>query len=547
MGNVDSGKIERVLLVYPAFSEFNYWNARDLYGILGKKHSIVPLGLITMASHLPKEWELSFVDLNCRPLSDAEIEACDLVMTGGMISQQPETLSVIKRVKALGKTVVVGGPDATSQPEVYACADFLVLDEAENTIHPFLEAIQRGETSGIFQCPEPKPDVTKIPIPRFDLVPLEDYLYPAVQYSRGCPYNCEFCDIIELYGRVPRVKTPDQLMAELTVLYEQGHRGGVELVDDNFIGNKREVKPMLRRLIQWQEEHDWPFYFGTEATITLAQDAELLSLMKKAQFKRIFIGIETPDPDLLRTTQKKQNTLRPIVEDVRRIVDHGMLVSAGLILGFDGEKTGAANAIVDLVEETDILPAMFGLLCAAPGTQLQRRLLKEGRLFQTDGGRTTLEGEVDQMTGGLDYIPQRPRVEILREYRDALEALYFPRNYFGRLRRLLTYYDPGLRYRSTLSALPGQVKGLVRLLFWIGPRWDLWGEFLHAAVTGSRYGMSSLNLAVMYAAAFLHFERQTKYVVEHCNDQIGEVEREGEEAYNRKRTIHAQAAVHAGS
>ncbi|PJA11564.1 MAG: B12-binding domain-containing radical SAM protein [Elusimicrobia bacterium CG_4_10_14_0_2_um_filter_63_34] len=533
----------RALLVYPAFSEFSYWNPKSLYRLAGRKHFMPPLGLMTMAALLPADWELSLADLNCRTLTDEEIDAADLIMTGGMITQQRRTLELIDRVRARSKPVVVGGPDATSQPDKYAAADFLVLDEAENTLSAFLAALERGERSGVFRRPDPKPDVTAVGVPRFDLVRMEDYLYPAVQYSRGCPFNCEFCDIIELYGRVPRTKTPTQFIAELDALYNRGYRGGVEIVDDNFIGNKKEVKPMLRALIVWQEERGWPFYFGTEATLTLAQDEELMGLMREAQFKRVFLGIETPDPELLRITQKRQNTLEPVVNSVRKIDSFGMIVSAGLILGFDGEKTGAGAAIVDLVQAADIPMAMFGLLTSVPNTQLERRLRKEGRLLKPEGGFRQKAGEDDQLSFGLNYVPSRPRAEILREFKGALNALYGKRLYFQRVIRFLKRHDPALRYRSPGAALAGQVSGFLRVLGMYAARPDLWGSFLAAIAAGLRFGMSGLNLAVIYCAAFLHFEKQTVYVSRRLDAQLAEVERAGESAYHASRRLEEEAAA----
>jgi len=521
--------VKRVLLVYPAFSEFSFWNPKSLYRLAGRKHLMAPLGLITMAALLPKEWDLSLVDLNCQSLSDDEIDSCDLVMTGGMITQQRRTLELIERVKKRGKPVAVGGPDATSQPDLYATADYLVLDEAENTVEAFLAALSREESKGVFNKPEPKPDVSAVPIPRFDLVRFEDYMYPAVQYSRGCPFNCEFCDIIELYGRVPRTKTSAQFIAELEALYEQGYRGGVEIVDDNFIGNKREVKPMLRELIAWQKKRNWPFYFGTEATLNLAHDEELMCLMQEAQFKRVFLGIETPDPDLLRGTQKKQNTLEPVVDSVRRIDAHGMIVSAGLIIGFDGEKQGAGQAIVETVEAANIVMGMFGLLTSVPNTQLERRLNKEGRLLTAAGGFRQKHGEDDQLTFGLNFIPTRPRAVVLREFRDGLRAMYDPARYFARLRRFLANHDPAMRTPIKLRELPGQFARTFAMLF---PRVDLWPEFLLTAFVGLRHGFGGLNLMMIFSATFLHFENQTEYVSSHLDVQVSEIEKVGEDAFH---------------
>ncbi len=272
-----------------------------------------------------------------------------------------------------GKFVVVGGPDATSQPTLYRAADALVLGEAETTVPLWLAACREGHPRGTFQALE-KPDVTQSPLPRFDLLKIQDYLSVNVQFSRGCPFNCEFCDIIELYGRTPRTKTPAQFCRELEALFDLGYRGWVDVVDDNFVGNKSNVKQMLPVLKQWCQQHEYPFYFSTQASINLADDEPLMDAMTDVDFRSVFIGIETPDPKLLATTQKRMNALKPISDRIGRIYDHGMGVMAGFILGFDGESQGAGDMIIECIEENDIPIAMVSLLAALPNTQLSRRL-----------------------------------------------------------------------------------------------------------------------------------------------------------------------------
>jgi radical SAM superfamily enzyme YgiQ (UPF0313 family) len=516
----------RVLLLNPEFPEKSFWNAKAVCRMAGRKHSLPPLGLATVAALLPREWDVRIVDLNCGPVRDGEIEAADLVMTGGMITQQRRTLEIVARAKRLGTPVAVGGPDPTSQPDVYATADYRVLDEAENTLPAFLEALARGESGGVFRGPDPKPDVTDSPVPRFDLLALEDYFYAAVQFSRGCPHTCEFCDIIELYGRVPRTKGVEQFLAELTALYDAGYRGGVEIVDDNFIGNKREVKPMLRALVRWQDERERPFYFGTEATLMLARDAELLELMRRAGFTRVFVGVETPDPGLLRSTRKRQNTLEPVVDSVRRLHRNGLAVSGGFILGFDGERAGAGAAIVDCVESSNICTAMLGTLTALPNTQLHTRLEREGRLL---GGLESSgpSGEIDQMTGGLNFHPDRPRREILAEFRNALRALYSPAAYFGRLRRLLSEYDPNpsgpMRGFSVerLSVLCAIAAAYARRPL----------ALVHAARTlayAASRGARHFEFAVISAMFYLHLGTQAEHVSSHVEGLLKAIAERGE-------------------
>lgn len=331
----------RVLLLYPLFPK-SFWSFDKALELIGRKVSLPPLGLITVAAILPQTWEFRLVDRNVQSETEADWAWADLVLISGMIVQKPDMLHLIIEAKQRGKPVAVGGPYVTSSPEAVesAGADFLVLDEGEITLPMLVDALNRGETSGVFSAEGEKPDVTTTPIPRFDLLNLGAYNEMSVQFSRGCPFQCEFCDIIVLYGRKPRTKTPAQLLAELQTLYDLGWRRSVFVVDDNFIGNKRNVKLMLRELMPWMAQHDYPFRFTTEASVDLAQDQELLDLMVAANFCAVFLGIETPDTDSLSLTKKFQNTRNSLVESVQTINRAGLRVMAGFIIGFDGEKAG---------------------------------------------------------------------------------------------------------------------------------------------------------------------------------------------------------------
>src|SRR4029077_15710390 len=311
------------------------------------------------------------------------------------------------------KPVVVGGPAVTSSPHLYKTADFRVLGEAEGIIDKFIETWEAGASFGLFEAEKFQVDVTKSPIPRFDLLKFNDYLHIGVQFSRGCPFTCEFCDIIELYGRVPRAKTNAQMLAELDELYRLGYRGHVDFVDDNLIGNKKAVKAFLPELAKWLEAHDYPFEFTTEASLNLADDADLLMLLNQANFIGVFVGIESPDTNTLIAMRKKQNTRRDIAESVHRIYAAGLYVTAGFMIGFDSEQGSIADAIIALIEEAAIPVCMVGLLYALPNTQLTRRLASEGRLhaellFDPAAG-------MDQCTQGLNFDTLRPRREILSD------------------------------------------------------------------------------------------------------------------------------------
>ncbi|HEY9873214.1 MAG TPA: DUF4070 domain-containing protein [Candidatus Obscuribacterales bacterium] len=418
----------RVLLLYPLFPK-TFWSYEKILELVNRKVLLPPLGLVTVAAILPQEWEFKLVDRNIRAVTDAEWEWADLVIISAMIVQKNDLCDQIREAKRRGKRVAVGGPYPTSVPEepLNAGADYLILDEGEITLPMFVEAVKRGDTQGIFRSNDEKPDVTSTPIPRFDLLEFDAYDSMSVQFSRGCPFQCEFCDIIVLYGRKPRTKTPAQLLAELEYLYQLGWRRGVFMVDDNFIGNKRNVKLLLKELKVWQAEHQYPFRFNTEASIDLAQDPELMELMVECYFDAVFLGIETPDEDSLQMTKKFQNTRSSLGDAVEAITRAGLRPMAGFIIGFDGEKKGAGDRIVRFAEQTAIPSTTFAMLQALPNTALWHRLEKEGRLQNKDGNinQTTL----------MNFIPTRPLEDIAREYVEAFWTLYDAERFLDRTYR----------------------------------------------------------------------------------------------------------------
>jgi radical SAM superfamily enzyme YgiQ (UPF0313 family) len=377
---------------------------------------------------LPREWPVRLTDRNAEELTAEDLIWADVVMTGGMLSQRHDTLAVIALAHNHGTPVVVGGPDVTSSPEEYTAADFRVLGEAEHLLDQFIAAWHAGERCGTFAGERSDVDVTKSPIPRFDLLNFKHYLNIGIQFSRGCPFNCEFCDIIELYGRVPRAKTNEQMLRELETLYLAGYRGHVDFVDDNLIGNKKALKRFLPVLREWQSARRYPFQFSTEASINLADDAQLLQMMRDANFFFVFIGIESPDSPTLVATQKKQNTRRDIANSVRKLYQAGMVVTAGFIVGFDAETRGVAEAMAACIENTSIPACIVGLLTALPGTQLTRRLKREGRMLAADAPLCLGDA------AGLNFVTLRPRREVLADYAAVLEDIYAPEAYFERVR-----------------------------------------------------------------------------------------------------------------
>jgi len=409
----------KVLLVYPRFPK-SFWSFDKTLELVNLKAQLPPLGLITVAAILPQTWDFKLVDRNVREVRDEEWAWADLVVISAMIVQRPDFRASIESAKRFGKLVAVGGPYPTALPHEAeeAGADFLVLDEGEITLPGFVAAVEQGETSGTFRSDGQKPDVTATPVPRYDLLELEAYAEMSVQFSRGCPFQCEFCDIIVLYGRKPRTKSPEQLLAELQYLYDLGWRRSIFMVDDNFIGNKRNVKLLLKAMKPWMEAHNYPFSFATEASVDLAQDPELMQLMVDANFGTVFLGIETPDDESLTLTRKFQNVRDPLSESVVTITKAGLRVMAGFIVGFDGEKPEAGRRVYEFVEQTAIPTAMVSMLQALPDTALWHRLEREGRLV---GG----SADINQATL-MNFEPTRAIEEIAEEYIETFWNLYDP-------------------------------------------------------------------------------------------------------------------------
>ena len=504
--------MRKVLLLHPKFSPHGFWNYREVCRLVGAKYPASPLGLITMAALLPAEWEVELVDLNTRELDDSRIDEADLVFIGGMLPQQEEILRLIDRVHSRGKKVVVGGPDPTSQPERYRSADYLVLGEAEATLPLFLEDLERGSSSRVYKA-EQRPDMSASPVPRFDLLNLDDYIMIGVQFSRGCPFNCEFCDIIELYGRVPRTKSPAQIVEELEALYRLGHRGHVDFVDDNFIGNKKRAKEILRAVLEWSKRRGHPFYFSTEASLNLADDEEILSLMAELDFRYVFIGIESPDESVLESAGKISNLRRDMVKDLRRIYSYGIVVNAGFILGFDDETEGIGARVVDFVREGMICMAMVGLLYALPNTRLTRRLRREKRLFDDYDLRSQSTTEdVDQTTSGINFLTRRPRERIIEDFLFILGEVYSPADYFDRCLKLARTLRVRPKFKPPLRILLRYARGFFNATVKLGFRpstaryW--WRNLLVVLFTRP----SSLETLVNLMAMYLHFGKQAAFL-----------------------------------
>jgi hypothetical protein len=505
----------RAALICPEFSPFGFWNYKTVCRFMGAKYPASPLGLITMAALLPEDWEIRLLDLNTRKLGDSDIDWADLIFIGGMLPQQLGFLRLIDRAHSRGKRVVGGGPDPTSQPEVYERADYLVLGEAERSMPRFLADLERGVPSGRY-LPEGRPDMSETPVPRFDLLDLSSYLMVGVQFSRGCPFTCEFCDIIELYGRTPRTKTPEQVIRELEALYELGYRGHVDFVDDNFVGHKGKAKRMLSAVKDWCASHRHPFFFSTEASIDLADDDELLGLMRDVDFRYVFVGIESPDERILLATRKRQNVERNLMADLEKLYEHGMVVNGGFILGFDAEEGPCAENLIGIIEAGNIVMAMVGLLFALPNTQLSRRLETEQRLF-LETHRFGVEGEdveIDQTTNGLNFVTRRPQEDIRKDLLDVLEHTYSAKSYFDRCLRLGRTISVRPSFKPPWRLKLRYARAFLRIVVKLGlqPRtaYYFWRNILSLLLTRTSSLETVVNLMAMYA----HFGPQTRFVAE---------------------------------
>ncbi|MEE9458123.1 MAG: radical SAM protein [bacterium] len=512
----------KCLLVQPKLSCHSFWNYTDVCKIVGAKYPGPPLGFLTVAALLPASWKIKLVDENVEGLTDDHLAWADIVMTGGMLPQQEGVLRLLQRAHARGKPVVVGGPDPTSQPEVYHEADYRVLGEGEVTIPLFLADLKRGVERRVYKSDE-RADMTRAVIPRFDLIKFSHYMHVGIQFSRGCPYNCEFCDVIELFGRKPRTKPGDQVLRELQYLYDLGYRGHVDFVDDNLIGNRKEVVAVLRAMRDWQEERRYPFFFSAEASLDLAKDEPLLTLMRDNDFRYVFIGIETPEEHILDKTSKRLAVNVTVAEAIKTISSYGMIVNGGFIIGFDNEDESTARNLINCIQDTGICVAMVGTLYALPNTQLTRRLEREGRLLSNGSTLWDAARDVNASSSGLNFVPSRPRLDILRDYVRVLEFIYAPKNYYARVARTGANLRPHNRYRPSLpikfKLLWGFVKTSSRVS--VKPRvaffyWTTFFRFLF-------FSPRSLVAAVSLTAMYIHFSKQSRFIIDDIKKRIADL------------------------
>ncbi|MDA8378299.1 MAG: DUF4070 domain-containing protein [Planctomycetia bacterium] len=489
-----------VLLLYPEFPE-TFWSLKHALRFVRKRAVIPPLGLLTVAAMLPPQWNKRLVDLNVTPLSNSDLAWAQLVMISGMVVQRESARTLIARCKAVGLKVIAGGPLFSSEHESFDLVDHFVLGEAEISLPPFLADLERGTAQRLYRA-EGFADLHTTPVPLWELADLRRYACAGIQFSRGCPFDCDFCNVTAMFGRRPRTKTAAQVRAELEALDRNGWRGGIFFVDDNLIGNKRELKrDLLPVLVQWQKERG-PFTFNTQVSINLADDPPLMASMAGAGFDTVFIGIETPDNSSLAECSKSQNRNRDLVADVQRLHNAGLQVQGGFIVGFDSDQPSIFQRQIDFIQKSGIMTAMVGRLQAIPGTRLYERMKQAHRLVGTATG--------DNVDGTSNIMPTMdPRV-LQQGYQAILKSIYSPKQYYRRLRTFLTeYHAPPVHTPLTFGRVLAGALATWRLGFVGKERFHYWRMLLWTSLHRPR----NLPLAIQLVICGYHYRRISELLI----------------------------------
>ncbi|MCB2213897.1 B12-binding domain-containing radical SAM protein [bacterium] len=444
-----------ILLIYPEFPD-TFWSFKHALKFVRKKSSSPPLGLVTVAAMLPATWDKRLVDMNVTQLKASDLDWADMVLISAMTVQRQSTMDVIAQVSETGKTIVAGGPLFTAEPEAFPSVDHLILNEAEITLPLFLSDLGRGKPRRVYETDE-YADITKTPVPLWELIDLRKYDSLSLQFSRGCPFNCDFCNVTALLGHRMRLKTTEQLIAELDKIYSLGWRRSIFIVDDNFIGNKRILKEeVLPAVIEWRKGKKG-CRFTTEASVNLSDDDKLIRLMVEAGFTQVFVGIETPDDMALAECSKSQNRNRDLVSSVKKLQGMGLQVMGGFIVGFDSDDETIFQRMIDFIQQSGIVTAMVGLLQAPIGTQLYQRMLREGRISHAYSG--------DNVDGESNITPKMDPEMLKNGYRKILDSIYSAKSFYDRVRTFLKEYKP---HRHPVNLQWQEVAALGRSIFEIG-------------------------------------------------------------------------------
>ncbi|MBN1366678.1 MAG: DUF4070 domain-containing protein [Dehalococcoidales bacterium] len=500
----------KILLVYPAYPD-TFWSFKYALKVIRKKAAYPPLGLLTVASMMPYQWEKKLVDLNVSPLTDTQIKWADYVFISGMVVQRDSAREVIARCNKLQAKVIAGGPLFTTEFDEFTGVDHFVLNEAEVTLKAFLSDLAQGTPKPIYTSDE-RPDITQTPVPMWSLINRSKYSAMNIQYSRGCPFNCEFCDIVILNGHTPRTKTPQQVIAELEALYHSGWRESILIVDDNFIGNKKKLKEeILPAITVWMKQHGYPFTFQTEASVNLSDDEELMNLMVEAGFNKVFVGIESPNEDSLVECSKAQNTKRDLVAAVQTLHRHGLEVMGGFIVGFDNDPVSIFKNQINFIQKSGVVTAMVGLLNAPRGTRLYQRLGKENRLIKNFSG--------DNTDLSLNFTPKMDPTKLINGYKNILHTIYNQKYYYERIMTFIKEYKP-INKRKVPMVHWYQVRAFFSIVWLLGivdkgrnHFWKLIGSTLIKKP-------KSIALAFGYALYGLHFRKVFQKYIENAPVKI---------------------------
>ncbi len=511
------------LIVQTRFPRFSYWNLNEIVRYAGFRAYCQPLGLITVAGILPQHWNFKLIDLNIddrMEISETDWQWADLVCTGGMITQQESMIEFLREAGRRSKFRMVGGADPSSQPEIYEpLCEALTLGEGELSIPLWLDSCRAGKCCGVFKTLD-KPDMCISPIPRYDLLDLKNYYMIGVQLQRGCPHHCEFCTITTLFGRKVRKKNLDQFFRELDLIYKLGHRGRVDIVDDNLAGNmiffRREFLPAL---ISWNEAHSYPYTYSAEVSLNTADNEEILTLMNEARFTEVFVGIETPNKKILEQTHKKINTTRPLRERIDAFYNHGLVVHSGFIVGFDAEDDGQDKIMIDFIRESGVMLAMVGLLVALPNTELYHRLEREGRLIHVGDKNQGINLDksqkvkaVDQTTGGLNFKTLRDRKKIYEEFINIVTNIYSCKNFFTRITQNVIRLKVGRKpQKPDLKKILAFFKISAHMsMLGIWEAYWYWKTVIYLLIKDP----DKIETALNYMSLYLHYRKQTGYIQE---------------------------------